>query len=56
MKDYKFSPILIVLLLLCKSVVASASFNLEIVIQVEDITEYNSNSNFGVSLKDFHDV
>jgi choice-of-anchor B domain-containing protein len=49
MRNYKISIISIVLLLLCKSVVASVSFNLELVSKVEDITEHNSNSNFGVS-------
>jgi len=49
MRNYKISIISIVLLLLCKSVVASVSFNLELVSKAEDITEHNSNSNFGVS-------
>ena len=49
MRNYKTSTISLVLLLLCKSVVASVSFNLELVSQVVEITEYNSSSNFGVS-------
>jgi hypothetical protein len=49
MRNYKISIISTVILLLCKSVVASVSFNLELVSKVEGLTEYNSSSNFGVS-------
>ena len=49
MRNYKTSIISIVLLLLCKSAVASVSFNLELVSTVKGLTEYNSSSNFGVS-------
>ena len=49
MKNYKIVTISILLLLFYKSVAASVNFNLELVSQVAEITEYNSSSNFGVS-------
>ena len=49
MKNIRNSFIWIVLMVLSKITMASVSFNLELISHVEDVTQFNSNGNYGVS-------
>ena len=49
MKNIRNSFIWIVLIVLSKITMASVSFNLELISHLEDVTQFNSNGNYGVS-------